>query len=43
MSSLATGHAHDSGAVWVAGPALYGSFIRTSTLVYPGAHLSFSI
>ena len=36
-SSLATGHAHDSGPVWVAGPSPYGSFIRTSTPVYPGA------
>ena len=38
-SSLATGHAHDSGPVWVAGPSPYGSFIRTSTPVYPGAQL----
>ena len=37
--SLATGHAHDSGPVWVAGPSPYGSFIRTSTPVYPGARL----
>jgi hypothetical protein len=36
--SFATGHAHDSGPVWVAGPSPYGSFIRTSTSVYPGAH-----
>jgi hypothetical protein len=40
--SLATGHAHDSGPVWVAGPSPYGSFIRTSTPVYPGAHLNIS-
>jgi hypothetical protein len=36
--SLATGHAHDSGPVWVADPSPYGSSIRTSTPVYPGAH-----
>jgi hypothetical protein len=41
-SSLATGHAHDSGPVWVAGPSPYGSFIRTSTPVYPGAHPNIS-
>jgi hypothetical protein len=40
--SLATGHAHDSGPVWVAGPSPYGSFIRTSTPVYPGAHPNIS-
>jgi hypothetical protein len=40
--SLATGHAHDSGSVWVAGPSPYGSFIRTSTPVYPGAHPNIS-
>jgi hypothetical protein len=40
--SLATGHAHDSGPVWVAGPSPYGSFIRTSKPVYPGAHLNIS-
>jgi hypothetical protein len=40
--SLATGHAHDSGPVWVAGPSPYGSFIRTSTPVHPGAHLNIS-
>src|SRR5258706_8805066 len=34
--------AHDSGPVWVAGPSPYGSFIRTSTPVYPGAHLNIS-
>ena len=41
-SSLTTGHAHDSGPVWVASPSPYGSFIRTSTPVYPGAHLNIS-
>jgi hypothetical protein len=40
--SLATGYAHDSGPVWVAGPSPYGSFIRTSTPVYPGAHPNIS-
>ena len=40
--SLATDHAHDSGPVWVAGPSPYGSFIRTSTPVYPGAHPNIS-
>jgi hypothetical protein len=40
--SLATGHVHDSGPVWVAGPSPYGSFIRTSTPVYPGAHPNIS-
>ena len=40
--SLATGPAHDSGPVWVAGPSPYGSFIRTSTPVYPGAHPNIS-
>jgi hypothetical protein len=40
--SLATGHAHDSGPVWVAGPSPYGSFIRTSTPDYPGAHPNIS-
>lgn len=29
--------AHDSGPGWVAGPFLYGSFIRYSIPVYPGA------
>ena len=28
---------HDSGSVWLARPSPYGSFIRTSTPVYPGA------
>jgi hypothetical protein len=28
---------HDSGTVWLARPSPYGSFIRTSTPVYPGA------
>src|SRR5437016_14286225 len=28
---------HDSGPVWLAKPSPYGSFIRTSTPVYPGA------
>jgi len=41
-SSLATGLAHDSGPVWVAGPSPYGSFIRTSTPVYLGAHPNIS-
>ncbi len=40
--SLATDHAYDSGPVWVAGPSPYGSFIRTSTPVYPGAHPNIS-
>ena len=29
--------AHDGGSSWFAGPCLYGSFIRYSTPVYPGA------
>jgi hypothetical protein len=29
--------AHDSGPVWLARPSPYGSFIHTSTPVYPGA------
>jgi HPt (histidine-containing phosphotransfer) domain-containing protein len=29
--------AHDSGSGWVASPFLYGSFIRNSPPVYPGA------
>ena|GEM_PF-1670048 len=40
--SLATDHAHDSGSVWIAGPSPYGSFIRTSTPAYPGAHPNIS-
>src|SRR5438309_2712733 len=28
---------HDSGPVWLARPSPYGSFIHTSTPVYPGA------
>jgi hypothetical protein len=28
---------HDSGSVWLARPSPYGSFIRSSTPVYPGA------
>ena len=28
---------HDSGPVWLAGPSPYGSFIRYSMPVYPGA------
>src|SRR5437016_13939330 len=28
---------HDSGSVWLATPSPYGSFIRSSTPVYPGA------
>jgi len=35
--SLATVHAHDSEPVWLARPSPYGSLIRTSTPVYPGA------
>ena len=30
-------HAHDSEPVWLARPSPYGSLIRTSTPVYPGA------
>ena len=32
-------HVHDSEPVWLARPSPYGSFIRTSTPVYPGALL----
>jgi hypothetical protein len=30
--------AHDSGSGWIATPSLYGSYIRDSLPVYPGAH-----
>src|SRR5207253_4661174 len=32
---------HDSGSVWLAKPSPYGSFIRSSTPVYPGALIHF--